>query len=45
MIKLNKRTKNKKYFHGVDLKLPTKEEFEKYINLWNNKYDNEFHGR
>ena len=42
MIVINKSTKSKKYFHGVSLKTPTKDEFDKYIKIWNEKYDQEF---
>ena len=44
MIVINKSTKSKKYFHGVSLKTPTKDEFDKYIKIWNEKYDQEFKG-
>ena len=41
-LSINKSTKTKKYFHGIALKAPTKQEFDKYIEIWNEKYDNEF---
>ncbi len=30
------------YFRGVDLPIPCKEDFNKYKDIWNNKYNNEF---
>lgn len=33
-ITINRGTKNRKYFHGMDLNTPSKEECDKYNKLW-----------
>ena len=41
-LELKRSSKNKKYFHGVNLKEPSLEEFNKYIALWNDKYESKY---
>ena len=40
-IEFKRSSKNKKYFHGINLKEPSLEEFNKYIAIWNDKYNKE----
>ena len=39
---MKRSSKNKRYFHGIELQEPSEDELKKYLDIWYKKYDTEF---